>query len=128
MTRVIVQQAFGAYVAAMASAVIRLFTLLAFIMMPLAMSSTAFAAPQPVEEAVTGHHEAMADHCGDSEDENRAPESGKMDCAAACTAIAPAGNSISMAEMAPRAPRESSLATPFGNLVPEIATPPPRLG
>lgn len=128
MTRVIVQQAFGAYGAAMASAVIRLLTLLAFVMMPLAMSSTAFAAPQGAA-TVAMHHDAMAEHCGGGgEEEDNAPATGKMDCAAACTAIAPAGSPLTRAELRPRASREISLATPYGHIVPEIATPPPRQG
>ena len=128
MTQVIVQQAFGLYVAAMASAVIRLVTLAAFILMPLTMSSPAFAAPPASQASAAGHHGAVAEHCGTSEEEDRAPAPSKMDCAAACAAIAPTGGPATMAGPRPRAPRAIMLATPFGDIVPEIATPPPRLG
>lgn len=111
----------------MASAVIRLLTLLAFVMMPLTMGSTAFAAPQASKAAAAQHHQTMNDHCG-GEEEDKAPATGKMDCAAACAAIAPTGIPLSMAELRPRAPREIFPVAPFGHVVPEIATPPPRQG
>lgn len=128
MTQVIVQKAFGSYVAPMASAVIRLLTLLAFTMMPLTMSSTAFAAPEAQQASMAVHHKAIADHCGGSGDEDKAPPTNKMDCAAACTAIAPTGSPVPVAEIRPRVPREIMLAAAIGDIVPELATPPPRLG
>lgn len=124
MISVIVQKAFGHYVAGMASAVIRLLALFALVLMPLGMAGApALAAPN--------HHMmkmSESGHCDEQQDQDQAPASKKMDCAAACTALPATGTAGPAAGLKPKAPRTIAFVAPFSGIVLEIATPPPRLG
>lgn len=123
---VIVAKAFGHYVAGMASAVIRLLTLIAFVTMPLGMSGAPALAAPVDQAAVMDDSMATAGHCGTQQDQDKAPASDKMDCTAACTALPAIGAAEPAAVAKPRAPRTIALVTPSAGFVLEIATPPPR--
>ena len=120
---VIVPNARAFYVAAMAAALFRLLTLVALLWMPMGMA-TAPASAQALD------HSAMAGspHCGDQPDGGKAPASKAMDCTAACTALPASPAPIPALPAKPEAPRSLAVSAPFGGIVPEIATPPPRLG
>ena len=107
----------------MTSALLRLLTLLALVLMPIGMTN-ARAAASPMPES---HDMAMAGHCNEQSGEDETLVS-KMDCTAMCAALiatdAPALTSI----LKPKAPRTIAISTPFVGVVPEIATPPPKHG
>ena len=111
----------------MASAVTRILTLIALLLMPLGMG-TAPALAAPVEHAaLVDHASSPAGHCGEQQDQEEAPAPKKMDCAAACTAIPPASAAEPAALLKPTASRTNALMAPYTGIVLEIATPPPRL-
>jgi hypothetical protein len=120
---VIVQQALYRYAAPMAAAVTRLLALIALIIMPFGMATTAAMA------GPTHHATAMAGsgHCDDQQ-QDQAPVSKPMDCAAACAALASPAVPLFEAPAKPKAPRTITAAAPFNGIILEIATPPPRLG
>ena len=109
----------------MASAVLRLLTLIALMLMPVGMTGApAVAQPAPAEHAMA----AMEGHCDEMPGEEQAPPMSKMDCMAMCAAL-PAGFGMAPEPvMKPRAPRAIALSAPFDGIVPEIDTPPPRQG
>lgn len=119
---VIVPQAFRYYGTRMATAVFRLLTLFALVLMPFGMAATP-AMAQPM----AGHH-AMASmgHCDEQPDQDQGPASKQMDCAAMCSAIPAANGPSPLPVLKPVAPRSIALAAPFIGVEPEIATPPPR--
>ena len=105
----------------MSSALMKLLALIALVMMPLGMTG-APALAAPVAPAGT-----MAGHCDQQKEQDKAPASKKMDCAAACTAIPAPETAEPAPVLRPRAPRTIALVAPFAGIVLEIATPPPRL-
>lgn len=108
----------------MTSALTRLLTLLAFVLMPFGMTG-APAYAQPVADS----HSAMtmgAGHCDEHPVKDKAPSS-KMDCTATCTALPAADAWVPLSVLKPTAPRTLAIAAPFSGIEPEIATPPPRL-
>ena len=123
MIPVIVGQAFGRYVAAVASVMLRMLALIALVIMPFGMTA-APAQAQPVHHAM-----AMAGngHCDEQQDQHRAPTRNQTDCAAACTALPAPAEPILARPLKPKAPRAVALVAPFHGIVLEIATPPPRL-
>jgi hypothetical protein len=105
------------------TAVVRLLSLLALLLMPFGM------AVAPAEAA--GHHGAMAampmDHCPDRP--SKGDDQGTVaDCAMPCSAALPAAD-LSPADSGPaqRASAESSAETALAGIEMEIATPPPKL-
>ena len=106
----------------MLTAFLRLMTIFALAMMPLGMAAT------PAAAAGASHASMNEGHCPDPEGEKTAP-SGTMDCTAACGAL-PATLAEPIATGAPRPPlpRDLSAIKSFEETIPEIATPPPRLG
>ena len=113
----------GAYGRAMAAAALRLLTLIALVLMPVGMAG----APAMAQAAPVEHGMAMG-HCDEMPGKEQAPPASKMDCAAMCTAL-PASFGLETGPMLkPEAPRSIVVSAPFDGVVPEIATPPPRLG
>ena len=106
----------------MAAAALRLLTLIALMLMPIAMAGApALAQPAPVEHAM-----ASMGHCDEMPGEDQAPPSSKMECTAMCTAL-PAGFGMAAEPMMkPRPQRSMAAGASFDGIVPEIATPPPR--
>jgi len=106
----------------MASALIRLLALIALLFMPLGMG----AAPAL---ALADRHPAMLSeygHCGEQPDQ--APAQQQMDCKATCIALPAASSPVPVPPDTPTAPRTIGMAVPFTPFVPEIATPPPKIG
>ena len=105
---------------AMSAAIFRLLALLALVLMPLGMSSApAAASTMPADHGMT------AGHCEGQSSSDEAPAA-KMDCAM-CTAI-PAREPVAQAPLFQRsAPRTIAFAFAFEGIVPETATPPPKL-
>ena len=123
----------------MTSALMKLLTLVALLIMPFGMTAApAMAQPMPADHAMmamgevsqgSGHAQhgwkAGGGHCDDQPEQDKAPVS-QMDCAAMCTAL-PATDAPAPARVAKlNAPRTIALVTPFTGVVLEIATPPPR--
>lgn len=118
----IVHEAFAYYGAAMASTVLRLLALLALVAMPIDMANApALAAP------VDHHMMTGTGHCGEKPDGDKVPAQTKMDCTAACTALPASPAPLPLSALRPKPLRTAAVVTPFTGVVPEIATPPPRL-
>ena len=103
------------------TAVLRLLTLFALLLMPFGMASA------PAESPIRHHSSASMDHCPDKQS-NDDFEGGASECAMPCSAAlaaneGPAIESLSFAH----APVEPTLDRSLAGLVPEIATPPPKL-
>ena len=107
-----------AYLASMASAVLRLVALVALMLMPLSMAS-APAAAQPVAGAPAGH-------CDDHQKPADAPSAPQVHCTA-CTALPAIDVPAPIAELAPTMPMLIALAGFLAGIEPDIATPPPKL-
>ncbi len=106
----------------MLAALLRLMTILSLMAMPLGMASA------QARSDLIDHHSATAEHCAENGDTD-APPAKSMDCAAACTALAashaqPVGPDL----LRPSVPTDLSAARSFDDAIPEIATPPPRMG
>ena len=104
----------------MLAGLLRLMTILALALMPLGMAAPAAAA--------NNAQQAMEGHCPDMGSADPAPLP-MMDCAATCSALPvaytePSGTSA----LRPALPRDLSDSQSFEQTIPEIATPPPRLG
>ena len=114
---VIAQKAARAYLALMASALIRLAALVAVLLMPIGMASApAMAQPAP----------AAGGHCDGHQDPAEAPSKPQAHCMA-CSAL-PAMDAPAPAEaMVPKMPRLLARVAATASIVPEIATPPPKL-
>lgn len=109
----------------MASPVIRLLALIALVSMPLGMSETTAHAAQ-IDHGMTM---SGSGHCQEKSDQEKAPASKKMDCAAACTALPATGPAAApTAGLKPADPSTIASVTIFSGIVLEIATPPPKLG
>lgn len=118
----IVRTGLEPYVAAMASALIRLVALMALILMPLGMG----AAPAL---AASGHHNmtmAGPSHCDEQQDPDMAPAQKPIDCTAACTALPAPSAPVLAPALKPTAARMTGAVTIFTGIEPEIATPPPK--
>ena len=105
----------------MFAALFRLMTLLALAMMPLGMAA-------PVSAATSGTQATDEGHCSHMDGDDSVPKP-MMDCAATCSAlpatlIAPFGASA----LGPALPLDLSDSQSFEQTIPDIATPPPRLG
>lgn len=106
---------------AMTAAVFRLLALIALVLMPMGMAGAPAAA-----SAMPADHGMAAGHCEGQSGSDEAPAA-NMDCTAMCTAI-PARESVAQAPLFQRtAPRSIALAFAFEGIVPETATPPPKL-
>jgi hypothetical protein len=116
---VIARQASRSYWAGMAAAVLRLLALLALVLMPIGMASAPAAAHAPMAGA-------PAEHCVDQSQPDELPSPQAMDCVA-CTAMAASEMPVPTPLLAPSPPRLIALADVFVGIVPEIATPPPKL-
>jgi len=102
----------------MASAVLRLFTLFALVLMPLSMASA------PASAAPTTS--APASHCDDHQQPAKAPAGPQMHCTA-CAALPAMDAPAPVAEMAPQMPMLIALASFLAGIEPDVATPPPKL-
>ena len=119
---VIAAKAWRPYGPAMATAVLRLLTLVALVLMPFGMAGTA-AIAQPV---TANHAVAQQGHCDQQSDQDKAPDhsSHQMHCAM-CAALPAAEPPSPSALLRPIAPRIATVS-PFNGIELEIATPPPR--
>lgn len=115
--RVIAGEAWRAYLTLMASALFRLMALVAVLLMPAGMAG-APAMAQPSS--------AAAGHCDEHQDPADAPSKPQAHCMA-CSAL-PAMEAPAPAEtMVPKMPRLVARIAATASIVPEIATPPPKL-
>lgn len=108
---------------AMTSALTRLLTIFAFVLMPFGMIAAPAAA-----QAVPVDHSAMskgAGHCDEQPGDEKVPAA-KMNCTATCTALPLSDAWVPLTIVKPAAPRTLAIAEPFSGIDPEIATPPPR--
>ena len=101
----------------MASAALRLLALFALIFMPLSMAS-APASAQPSAAAPSGH-------CDDQQKPSDAP-AGQMHCTG-CAALPAVDAPFPISELRPQTPMELTLVQLPAGIVPETATPPPKL-
>ena len=105
----------------MLAAVLRLFALLALVVMPLGMTAAPVAAA-PGADAIAA---PQAGHCDDHQQPADSPVKAKAHCAG-CAALVPPLASPQIAELRPQAPTHIRLSY-FGTAFePEIATPPPK--
>ncbi len=106
----------------MTAAVLRLLALIALVLMPIGMASVPAAA-----SAMPADHTMAAGHCEGQPGSEEAPAA-TMDCTAMCAAI-PAREPVAKAPLFQRtALRTIVFAFAFEGIVPETATPPPKLG
>ena len=118
MTLVIAAKGGGAYAARMPAVLFRLMMLVALAFMPFGMAN----APAVAATGAT----AAAGHCDEHQKPSDAPSKMSMHCAA-CAAL-PAVEPVAVSELRPQAPARISAMNALSDTVPEIATPPPRLG
>lgn len=107
------------YVSAMASAVFRLLTLFAVLLMPAGMAAAPAAAFLPPSAADAGH-------CDEHGQSDQAPFKAPVHCAG-CTALPMVEVPIPEEPAAPQARLHLPLVQPFTGIEPETATPPPRI-
>jgi hypothetical protein len=107
-----------AYLALMASAILRLLALIALALMPLSMAS-APAAAQPVAAAPSGH-------CDNHRKPADAPATSQMHCTA-CAALPAMAAPAQVAELAPETPMVIARVGLLAGIEPETATPPPKI-
>lgn len=107
----------------MRAAFLRLMTIVALVTMPVVMVGA------PASASMKDHHSAAsAEHCAEpGAGDDEAPDKA-MDCKAACSALAASSAAPSADRERPSVPRDLLAATIFDDTIPEIATPPPRLG
>lgn len=106
------------YLAAMASAALRLLALFALVLMPMAMNS-APASAQPDATAPAGH-------CDDHQQPAKAPAGSQVHCTA-CAALPAIDTPAPVAELDPETPMIIALAGFLSGIEPDTATPPPKL-
>ena len=120
--RVIASQSWRAYPVPMAAYIFRLLAIVSVLLMPGAMA----VAPAAAHAAPAA---SKASHCSGHEEQKQeqvpasAMEMNCMACAALPAAVAPAAAEAAL----PAAPRLLALAFEADGIVPEIATPPPKL-
>ena len=99
------------------AAVIRLLTLVAFVLMPFTMTPAgAHVMPQAMAEG----------HCGDHPDGQPAPATDMAQCLMMCAALPAAEPLAVYAPDVPKAPVQLTLIRPIHGIILDIATPPPR--
>ena len=103
----------------MISAVLRLFTLAALLLMPLGTGSMVVAASPESATSAEGH-------CGDHQKPTDAPTKMSLHCAA-CSALPASTNVAESSDLRPELPRLIVAATAPSETDLEIATPPPKL-
>ena len=104
----------------MAATLLRLMTLLAFVMMP-------FTMPAAAAEAQAMPHAMVAGHCDEHPDQPGAPATDMAQCMLMCAAL-PAGQKLAATPLTiPKAPRQLALVEPIHGIILDIATPPPRV-
>ncbi|QIK95408.1 hypothetical protein G7076_01925 [Sphingomonas sp. HDW15A] len=107
----------------MISALMKVLTLFALMLMPLGMTGAiAGTGPTPDDHSALG---MTAGHCDKLPVKDKAPAA-KMDCTTTCTALPAAEVWVPLSIMKPTAPRTVAISAPFSGIEPEIATPPPR--
>lgn len=117
----------------MDAVLIRILTLVAFLLMPFGMShasAAAPAAPMTAKAAQASQSEHHLGHCnpqpGDDQSEDQGTPMPSSDCSSMCTVI-PASETLTPVRIAQLlAPIGHILAAPFGGTEPDISTPPPR--
>lgn len=114
--------AIAGYGAPMHRAALRLFALIALLLMPFGMAAA------PAAPADEHHSAAMAmEHCPDGQDRQQDPGGNIADCAMPCSAALPAADlSPASAIDLPRAPAEPAFQIALSGILLEIATPPPK--
>ena len=121
MTPVIASQGARAYLGAMAATLFRLLALLAVLLMPAGMATAPAAAHAPAAASA-------ASHCSGDEEQQKQDPATAMDMNCMACAALPASSDRPAAEVSlPTAPRRLELAFDRDGIVPEIATPPPKL-
>ena len=121
MISLIVRTGSRSYVGAMTAAMFRLLALIALVLMPIGMAGAPAAA-----STMPADHARAAGHCDQQSRSDEAPAV-SMDCTAMCTAI-PAREPATQAPLFQRpAPRAIAFAFAFEGIVPETATPPPKV-
>jgi hypothetical protein len=121
MTPVVAPPHCGPYVAAMTAGILtRLLAAFALLLMPLGMAA---AGPAMAHAPVAT---ASASHCDEAPDEQEAPPARSIDCAMACSALAPAPFAPIEADPPAGLRRSAEMPRQIGGLHPEAAIPPPR--
>jgi hypothetical protein len=119
----------------LARRLIRILTMLALLLAPLSMVGEHAAMAMPAMANTASHHEQAADssaHCAemasDTQDEDQGSRSGDCltDCAVACSAIPPLGNTMVDHQVVPAIAQPLPLVRRIAGLHPESADPPPR--
>lgn len=127
-----------AYVRSMpVSRILRILTLLAVLLSPLAMvHAPATAASGPAAETVAAHHAASmlasaeagtGDHCPDRDGDPASGRSAALDCAIACAALPATIDRLTLPPRLPALPAATPPCAGVHGLAPEADTPPPRL-
>lgn len=124
MISVIVRKGSRTYCSSM-SAVLRLLSLLALMLMPFGMGMGPAAATQP-SHSMAG---SMAEgHCDGSSGEQKSKVAIGLHCSAACTALPAEPTDVGSATILPAASPSAEAVQVFSGTIPPPATPPPRLG
>ena len=106
-----------AYLAPMASAFFRLVALIAVLLMPAGMAT----APAMAQAAP-----AAGGHCDEQKDPAESPSKPQAHCMA-CSALPAMEAPVAAEAMIPKMPRMIAPMAATASIVPEIATPPPKL-
>lgn len=106
------------YLPRMALALLRLLSLVALLLMPLSMASG------PASARATAS--ASSGHCDERQKPADAPTSQQVHCTG-CSALPATEAPPAIAELRPEMPIELSLAQLPAGLIPETATPPPKM-
>jgi hypothetical protein len=118
LRRSIAPDAPGGYPARMAQAVLRLLALFALIFMPLSMASADVTA-QPSAGASSGH-------CDEHQKPSDAPVGQQVHCTG-CAALPAMDAKLPISGLRPPTPMELTLVELLAGIVPETATPPPKV-
>lgn len=118
MTSVIAHQGRAAYFVGMPRLVLRMFAIVAVLLMPAGMA----AAPAFAQPAATGEE----GHCGDHEQPTQETGKSQLHCMA-CGALPALPTSAEAAALLPKPPKVIARTRAISGIVLEIATPPPKL-
>lgn len=107
----------------MLTALLRLMTIVALAIMPLGMAAAPASTSKSDDPVMTS-----ADHCPEPVGTHDAAPLAAMDCQASCNALPVLAAVETNRSVTPSLPRETGTTVIFDDNIPEIATPPPRLG
>lgn len=105
----------------MISALLRLLTVFAVLLMPAAMVGA------PAAAASTAAAQATAEHCGEHGEPEQGPEKASAHCVS-CSALPALEVPAPVDPLLPRTPMVLALVQGIDGITPDIATPPPKLG